>query len=162
MIRINFGVSIFSKTSPGIPVEERVLKIPKKGIFESFSRPDLYINPIETNPSEIILATYEKYYRGNQADNIIPTISFGMLSEQDSSEVNQMYLLWIEERGDWNAIWHREWCESGLHTDESETGPFKLDDYCRTILAQAYNIPKELSIQDISKMSPSELEKLTT
>lgn len=146
MVQINFGVSSYSRHSPGVPLRERTMNIPEEGSL-SLKIPcsDRYLDVCEVNP---------EIWNKNE-------ICF-KLKEDHSHHLHDIQLRWIEERKEWAAIWHEEWSECDFSVDENEIGPYGLDDYCKNMLSKAYGVCKENLLCDISTINPSELEKIAS
>lgn len=71
-----------------------------------------------------------------------------------------LQIIWIKERNEWilTEYWQKECNED---TIEGHNGPYSLDDYHASVLKKAYRIKeKKLTTQEISRTSPSELERL--
>jgi len=189
MAEINFGISSYSRHAPGVPLEERIMKIPDEGALEPLNKLDMgsmfgqagagegcifrddyipktrdYLLPHKVSPEKFIM----------QSDPKVKAVRFDLAS--DLVDQYDMYILWIDERKEWVAVEHRSFEESTMNIDESETGPSALDYYCKTMLAEAYGLVSSQNVllasaytkalpwlklkKDISRISPSELEEM--
>jgi hypothetical protein len=159
MIKINFGISNFSRYSPGVPWEERTMEIP-----EEQELPKIEIQYVKRpDPREVDQLPFDLYdYLDVREDKykFLPAVRFELVAEHSHSR-NYIYLIWIEIRSEWISVWHREWSEIDFSIDESENGPYALDIYCKDMLAKAYGVIRERMPKDIAKISPVELERLT-
>jgi hypothetical protein len=68
-------------------------------------------------------------------------------------------LLWIEERGQWIAVAHREFLELYGGSSFTYRGPFSLNALCKSALARAYGIAHVPN--DIDRWAPDQLDKRT-
>lgn len=160
--KINFGISSYSRYSPGIPWEERIMEILETGklpaIPDSLGR-KRYLDHDE-NIAKLNLPNYSDVRADRHTE--LPAVRFGLLGEH-SHDTFEMYLIWLEQRSEWVAVVHHEWSESDLNIDASESGPYALDDYCLGVLMRAYNLPSgRLLHQEVKATRPSELEKIAS
>lgn len=156
MVQINFGISSCSRYAPGVPWEERIMEIP-----EARELPKLinmqYLDADKARPSMFNVLNYSDVRNDKYTE--LPAVSF-RLAGGHTHNIYEIYLIWLEQRPEWIAIQHHEWSAEGHHIDESETGPYSLDDYCKDMLVRVHEVNKEKVPGDISKMSPSEINSL--
>ncbi|MBI4981079.1 hypothetical protein HZC30_06000 [Candidatus Woesearchaeota archaeon] len=156
IIKINFGISSCSRYAPGVPWEERIMEIPGAGelpkpINWRYLDADK-AKPRMSNVLNYSSVRYDEYTK-------LPAVYF-RLSSGLFDDIYKMYLIWLEQRCEWIAVHHHEWSAEDSRMDESELGPYSLDDYCRDMLVRAHKVNKEKVPGDISKMSPSEINSL--
>ncbi len=157
MIEINFGISSHSRHSPGVPWEERRMEIPETGklpdIPETFA--ERYL------PGENACMFRLQNYRDVRGDvyEVLPAVCF-RLRDDHSHSTYEMYMIWLERRGEWVAVMHHSWSEGNFNVDESEDGPYAPDAHCNAMLRYAYKLPREiLPDHAIIRTRPSELER---
>ena len=165
MVKINFGVSEFTKHF----LKMRLWVGRQMDIHESGELPCIteikYRNPDQANPQKYNFLNYtdvreSRYYT-------IPAVNFNIISSLSFNGVGvrseDVVLIWIKERQEWIAVRHYKWPDTSLsmypHTNESEKGPYSLDDYCKDMICKAYEIDLNKS-EDPSKIEPSKLEKI--
>lgn len=156
-IKINFGVSEFSKLAPGVPLEERTREIPETGGLKKLeeickSGEITYLRPDEVNPIKCCILNYTDY--SNRKFTELPAIRFQLAGKGIFDE--QMYLIWIEERGEWVAFTHTSWPEGSLgQPDVSEHGPYALDGYCEDMLYKVHRLSEQdIERNEVSKTNP--------
>ena len=159
-MKINFGISSYSRHSPGVPWEERVKEVPEQGELERV--PSGFIaRYLPAVPERFLLDNYANVREGTILEQL-PAVRFN-LKEDYSHSLHELYLVWIKERGEWVVFWHHWWSEGDFSIDESESGPFALDHHCLTMLEESFHIPdKTLSLEQAITTSPVELEKLAS
>lgn len=155
MVKINFGVSSYSRHAPGVKFEERVMEIPSGHALEQvgkerygfvnpdemrrdFATPDLgnYMDPYRVHPERFTLESSPDREGIVRSSRRFPAVRFDLASL--SHDQYEMLLLWVEERSEWVAVEHHSFVESTMNIDEDEHGPYALDDYCRDMLRRAY------------------------
>lgn len=152
-MNINFGVSSYSRYSPGV-WEERVFEVHEKGHLPNIPK-GVELKYIDIIPFQSEITNYLDA-RNNQGV-LYPAVRFE-LKEDNPHSTYKMYLIWIAERGEWVAFLHREWTEGDHRTDESEEGPFALDVHCARMLLEAYGSTADLlPLSEVIKMSPQDL-----
>lgn len=79
---------------------------------------------------------------------------------------------WIDQRGEWVAMYYRKWIESMPRNDECYSGPFKLNDYCKRKILEAFDVSEEtiglysdglgkkLLLEDVPQITPAQLNKM--
>jgi hypothetical protein len=157
MVVLNFGVSSYSRHSPGVPWEERKMEVPElsglSGIPSVTSA--RYLDREQTEPSKFSLPNYSDAREGDCES--LPAVFFD-LKEDHSHDTYDMKLIWMAQRKEWIAIEHHSWSEGDFSIDEYEDGPYALDTYCAKMLAKAYGIREE--VDGIAAKPPSELEEI--
>lgn len=153
MVQINFGISSCSRYAPGVPWEERIMEIPETGELPKVSNVQ-YLNLNKAKPTKFNVLNYSDVREDKYTE--LPAIRFKL----GSGSSDEIFLIWLGQRREWIAVQHSEWSGEGHHIDESEIGPYALDDYCRDILYRVGSVDKEKVPTNISKMSPSEINSL--
>ncbi len=162
MVRINFGISSYSRYSPGVPWEERIMEIPDKGPLPDIPRSLGKMRYLSDNEKvkKFNLRNYSSVRENKYSE--LPAISF-KLAGGHSHHTYEMYLIWLMQRNEWIAVPRHKWSETDLSIDESEFGAYALDDHCIGVIMQAYNIPSgRLSHKEVIATEPSKLEKIAS
>jgi len=167
MARLNFGISAFTRRflKPNLQIG-RQIEVPESGELPCVSSIGIkYRNPDQANPRKYNFFNYtdprESKYTTLSAVNfdIIRSLSFDGLGVRSED----ILLIWIKERQEWVAIKHKQWPDKSLsmnpYTNESEEGPYSLDDYCKNIIRNVYGISLDHP-EDPSKIEPSRLERI--
>lgn len=145
MIKINFGVSLHSKYSPGVPYEERIVNIPDNCKLK-FIKP--YKKPKNPQPSRFRLKNYNNVRKDEFTE--LPAVSLKLRG--DSWDKIELILVYLEQRNDWVAFIHHIWVETSFRPDEFELGPYQLDRFCKSMILKAYGMNFEnLDLQIMDK-----------
>lgn len=157
MAAINFGISSYSRHAPGAPLKERLMDIPDSGKLKGMPSGVNYIYENNSKPVRFCIYSHIK----DDKHTRLPVIQFGLAARNpETNDISEIYLIWLEKRNEWIAVNHHMWNEAGGYIDECESGPYAADDYCRDMISIAYSVDKGKLGGDISKMSPSELERI--
>lgn len=166
-MRINFGVSKWSREHPGAPWEERVKEIPDLGSLEP--------QPLDLKPefdpvSGLTIRRLELGhvcvypYGANGQSMSIPAVTYDLTKIKVICEEvhHDLYLIWIAMRNEWIAFTHDIWVEDGAsRQDEGEAGPYQPNDDCGRMILLAYGIPEgAIQPEAALKMAPAELQRL--
>ena len=148
MITLNFGKSEYSlKPTPDLVIfPDMTIDIPIKVTLKR-----IHVRYIETNKPAIHLGPINN--KENSKRSFV-YINFPLLIQTDSLEEEEVFVVWIEERGDWIAIIYNRWRED-FFFDENYSGPFELDDFCENQLLRAYGIDWQRSLSEtVRQTSP--------
>jgi hypothetical protein len=108
-MRINFGVSPYSRDVPGVPWKERIMTVPDEGplppMCPNISR---WFPRENAEPRRQTITDYQNgARRGKGPSRELHAVCFDMnLSHSNWTFV--MYLIWISERNEWVAFEHNE------------------------------------------------------
>jgi hypothetical protein len=145
MIEINFGMSDYARWYPGVPPTENIIRITES-------------KELLTIPDHYLLGKTQKKI---EKCNLRGFDSIDILVDEEHLGYERLYLLWINQRKEWIAIYYRTWCEAACVWDEDYSGPFALNEFCSKGILGAYKIPESLiSLENVRNISPSELEKI--
>lgn len=158
ILELNFGISSCSRHAPGYQLEERIMGIPLIGVLQNISDFEIqYLDPKDCEPRRFNLSNYSDV-RGDKYTHL-PAVSFPLAKEFTLD--HEIYLVWVDQRKEWVAFNHSEWLGSCNYPDELESGPYALDDICKTKLLEAYKVPPDnVELADAHTFSPSRLEEM--
>ena len=149
-LELNFGPSEFSLRDPPDEYDpDMILKIPIDGSLSPLPN----LKKLEKAKSRV------DSLKPLKTDRNFPAVTFPIDNFDNWTYNHDIIMLWIEERKEWVAIRYERWREDGSRNDEDYDGPFALDDYCSSMLAQVYGIPEDT--ENIRKLEPSRLESIS-
>lgn len=157
-IELNFGPSVYVIYRPINHVEpDMVVTIPTRG-------------PLKTLPYRVLNHFMQKedveavlsHLNPRESGQSFSSVEFPMFNDYRNGYrvANKIIMPWIGERGEWVALHYSKGLEVGAPYDESYSGPFELNGYCKRVLARAYRADKEQVPGDIAKINPDTLERL--
>ena len=173
-IELNFGKPEFAKKCPGPDypgcVADLIVWIPEEGVLPRFGVSGVQLSPgyaggisppyiygpdgYEFEEYGAIKVALQK--RSSTLDR--PSVIVGPVPTSGTYAEVELVLLWIRERGEWVALWHRNWLENVWGTDDSYDGPFEIDTMCANKILQAYGIlDKTVPLDEVRGVSPEQL-----
>ena len=162
-MEINHGPSPYGRYKPTHIEPDQITKIP--GLSDLEDLPEYATNTNHRIPFEIAEihgscsnGSINSEFNGKSGEFHIPLIC-GICEY-----INEIQVKWNNKRKEWIGITHNFWLESGAEYDESwSKEAYRLDDYCKKKIIQAFNIPKDaIPFCIANMMSPSELEKIAS
>lgn len=133
-IEINFGNSQWEMNRFDYSPEEypeSIIYVPQRSVLK----------PIQLKGKEIeIYNNITKLSPEKNTTDGRPSVKI-MLAQGLFERDYEIILLWIEERDEWVLIWHECWIEGGfMWTDDSYSGPYAIDRFCRDKIFEAYQV----------------------
>lgn len=150
-VTLDFGYSAYVSNAPGVPLTRNIVSIPLSGELPS---PDCYGDlRRQFGPAQI-----RQCVPSRSKIHEIPAVVVGSSESRDTD----LEMLWIGERNEWVAIYHRQWYESDAWGGDREYfGPCRIYDHHAAKILEAFGIPQEKLLPDkAAHTAPDMLEAL--
>lgn len=185
-MKLNFGVSDWYRQAPGIEKKEMIVEIPsteelpkipdyschyilgidpnlRPSVGDLPSRPEHFYPSANLLPEEATARKVENFPKGCSLDCIVIPL-------QNTGEIREILLYWIEARKEWIGIIHSKWLEDSYGCDDIFSSPYALNEYYTKRLLAAFGILPwdfgtrfhKITLEEVRHFAPKRLEEMAS